>query len=968
MSLGWQRRSIVGLVQTLLASNNHVILRQEGFKLFLLWLNKQDQEILEIQTIYANAIPLNVFEGFNLPLPLDIAMDECIEADFTSSCPPTSHTSPNSSVCAEVLRQSSSAQNELLQVNICTVPTENSSESIQKISELDSSLRGSISSAEIEACGSSASDEGDGVNSPLGGSNPEKSFTEQLNVGGIPPSISIIAPSTFSAAETANGKIPQREIISERRIHKVQHEELNRSPIFANGGVLTASDSLELIEEVLQNIVNLIISAVKNVSDKNESMIVSSALQNQSGKAAIFMWNFFKKHYLRIFFPVVSKRLGISNVHAENEGFLTCPPLILNIFINFINRWCFDISMTQSATQPKQLQKEPSNLETGNLFNQKQETVANANCALVIQHILMDIHENREFFNEIIRQSFLLPFSFGEIIRGGLHALHGLIFGVKNDMNSQKVENAKIIKSSEIYRLSQEQLYRYIRYLRLIFLERREGANEDEQIKIYREVIIIFRAISMNLSITLNEKLWTSIIFTELESLNQLLYTSNTRLIKGLKMENSEEYANTIIETVFGTLIRANLTADEIWYRARAQFISCMQWSQIVSQWKRFLSILTKMFGYHAFGIPMSSESISITTEANREPKIMQSTRQRAFSIQGSKSKNSTKAYSPLEKNNERTLIQSSKMSEDSNKNTVPIDRLAASSLSSIDEKISEPATKAFLFASAGFQPGTFKEALRGNAFTSQQTCENTFAEKNGTGDSDGAELIAAPKLKTGSKPTEVVILDTPSHIYSVSPSILSRVSEFTNFFDLLNAADVLRQWKSVLCVIGNINEIKSPNIHSNAVAALVEVYELLKNFRALQEFEAVSLPPLFEFVGWLFQASNLPSEFSEGRDLAVGCLCRMMCDKHEQVIPDNYFSHFYYIIIRGLLSTDINLITVIIANTTDIFTLSLPGSYVTICAYLDCIRTKVTLFNDIYGIHVKEDLVYFQNIPVPRA
>lgn len=113
-----------------------------------------------------------------------------------------------------------------------------------------------------------------------------------------------------------------------------------------------------------------------------------------------------------------------------------------------------------------------------------------------------------------------------------------------------------------------------------------------------------------------------------------------------------------------------------------------------------------------------------------------------------------------------------------------------------------------------------------------------------------------------------------------------------------------------------------------------------------MQPYEGVAMPSLFEFAPWIFQAADTSSDFSDGRAIAYGCMCRMMCRRHDQPIPEDVFPHFYRLLVKGLCSDDLKINYAIIMNSVGIFTLGLPGSYIIVPTYVAAIDKKVLYTN----------------------
>ncbi|KAJ3213934.1 Ral GTPase-activating protein subunit alpha-1, partial [Dinochytrium kinnereticum] len=108
---------------------------------------------------------------------------------------------------------------------------------------------------------------------------------------------------------------------------------------------------------------------------------------------------------------------------------------------------------------------------------------------------------------------------------------------------------------------------------------------------------------------------------------------------------------------------------------------------------------------------------------------------------------------------------------------------------------------------------------------------------------------------------------------------------------------------------------------------------------RSLQPFDGVPMPYLFDFVAWFIKCADLSAEMSECRSAAVGCLCRLICRRHDQPMPEDLLPHFYKILFKELPGDDLKLIYAIINNCTSIFASCLPGSSILIPTFLKCIK-----------------------------
>lgn len=84
------------------------------------------------------------------------------------------------------------------------------------------------------------------------------------------------------------------------------------------------------------------------------------------------------------------------------------------------------------------------------------------------------------------------------------------------------------------------------------------------------------------------------------------------------------------------------------------------------------------------------------------------------------------------------------------------------------------------------------------------------------------------------------------------------KIQEFTNLNHVdLNPAKIQLIWKNMLCTLANINDM-SPANHTEAIKSLVNIWETMERIRILQPYQGVTMPPLFEFASWIFQAADL--------------------------------------------------------------------------------------------------------------
>ncbi|KAI9282378.1 hypothetical protein BC943DRAFT_328675 [Umbelopsis sp. AD052] len=167
--------------------------------------------------------------------------------------------------------------------------------------------------------------------------------------------------------------------------------------------------------------------------------------------------------------------------------------------------------------------------------------------------------------------------------------------------------------------------------------------------------------------------------------------------------------------------------------------------------------------------------------------------------------------------------------------------------------------------------------------------------------------------------------------------------AEFLNLQGMnWTGTSILHIWKNMICVMGNVNEIQSPYTHAIAMNCLVDIWDTLALVRACQPFQAATKPALYELAPWFFQASDLPPSHSLGRAAAYGVLCRMMCQRADQDVPEGYYPLFYQVLLDALSRPDEVAVQAVLRNCIRLFSLSLPGVNVLIPAFIACIRKEL--------------------------
>ncbi|KAI8910969.1 hypothetical protein EDD86DRAFT_129751 [Gorgonomyces haynaldii] len=78
---GWQRRSLLSLMESLMSKDNHHKLRKEGLRLLLYYMEDQPEDSKDATDVYASVLQCDVFEPHSLPHPRILSESLCIGED-----------------------------------------------------------------------------------------------------------------------------------------------------------------------------------------------------------------------------------------------------------------------------------------------------------------------------------------------------------------------------------------------------------------------------------------------------------------------------------------------------------------------------------------------------------------------------------------------------------------------------------------------------------------------------------------------------------------------------------------------------------------------------------------------------------------------------------------------------------------------------------------------------------------------
>ncbi|KAI9197135.1 uncharacterized protein BJ171DRAFT_634486 [Polychytrium aggregatum] len=211
-----------------------------------------------------------------------------------------------------------------------------------------------------------------------------------------------------------------------RQLGSGQHYSVSGAtppPIVQNSAPMNARDSLDLLEEIFSNMVGLSVLASPDGDGQDDD--------GQGLGTLRFMWKIFSRYYLSVLFPLeaVDKERQSGTAEAQSGvAFITCPPQILLALINFLIKYGLDSLQTTAKISGDALGGQPTPQQATNMAVIGGSATSKLTNGNLLHHLLFGCEENREMIHEWIRQCFLVPFFWSDIIRGGMFVLKSLLF------------------------------------------------------------------------------------------------------------------------------------------------------------------------------------------------------------------------------------------------------------------------------------------------------------------------------------------------------------------------------------------------------------------------------------------------------------------------------------------------------------------------------------------------------------
>ncbi|KAH9244716.1 hypothetical protein BASA81_017857, partial [Batrachochytrium salamandrivorans] len=568
----------------------------------------------------------------------------------------------------------------------------------------------------------------------------------------------------------------------------------------------TQTDQCELIDEILQNLMNLATALAFSIPQLEYSPTsLSDSLAGIIGQRMSSMWLIFRKTYLRLLFPSVSRYVGIEI--QDNQGFEHCPPQILQKLVRFIVRTVSPNISVSTVMSPPEF------------------------AAAAITDVILAENGSIDTVQEIIKQALRLPTSFYKTTQSALFVIVSWLSS-SPEQNSPGLESNSALQKEEeeidmcdTITLRERQINRklrkYIKNIQLVFTPKPVFPEQHEnQIAVYQDAFDIYRAMASDSFVPLEPEIWKLMMTTLLEIQSDLFQDP-------VLMKSSPALIHTVAETVLTVWIRSRSTDEQLWKKLRVEVTKLLSWKDYVKAWAGIMIKLTHTMAEKVY-------DFDVSLGASRAV--------------------------PSEKENSR--FRSGRKTIGKGKNLKDL-AAAIGDGAKISSHISDQPSTPLTNQSTGvWEFSTLKDSRFLEKLSIPPPSPNIDkGRKEGCASQDSRDSTLLV-----SKETRPYIL----HAYLREKAIQYAVSSNLNLFELvvdedidwLNSNNSLWIWKSILCTIGRVSEIKTPEIHYEAILCISQVWDLLEKIRESQKFDNVHMPSLFDFAATLFDVTYLPIEF----------------------------------------------------------------------------------------------------------
>lgn len=480
------------------------------------------------------------------------------------------------------------------------------------------------------------------------------------------------------------------------------------------------------------------------------------------------------------------------------------------------------------------------------------------------------------------------------------------------------------------------------------FLTRVHNATMlDEQVEMCKRIMNVYRYMVMK--IYMNTATW--------EQLLNVMLSITEHLFPATPPEKKEttiggRIAPAFFQTFIVSWIRANLyvhISNQMWNEFHIVMKNLIRWRELIEEWSSTMSSLTRVLVKHVYGLSLTDLPLDKPLDRRRRPRALKS-----FSTAETIVTKPTEQQHISGNSEDKNLI----ISKDGSSKTPRSSSIRLGRMNTHDI-ISRRLTRSnsdgiMLQKHAKLYYSSLKDTDLDMRHRMRKIKSEYLILYNGL-DSLAGRRSNSPShndVIDGSSLKDPNMIIDNDHVIESQPSSKSldctkgsrKIDPKSNSDKCVLLGGSVRgwtpensiiMWRRMLGLFGNINHIEEPENHLVAIKCLAVILcdfiKTRENLGISVDFQSTPdlpnlIPPYTYHVGWLLEATRLPKEFKESCLTAYKLLCLMSIRRHDVELPQQYYIAFYETLHRGMNSTDPQIHSSIIKNSTQLLSLELPG------------------------------------------
>ncbi|XP_054153111.1 ral GTPase-activating protein subunit alpha-1-like isoform X2 [Oppia nitens] len=624
-----------------------------------------------------------------------------------------------------------------------------------------------------------------------------------------------------------------------------------------------------------------------------------------------------------------------------------------------------------------------SDLQDANLNEFREPT------AIEYQIINSVFNSSRVYVNlihSLFKEAFLLPFSHAITIRKVITVYRHWIYGTSTQMPTfiefpvQSNVNTNNNNNSDVRAGLSNLLRVFVSVASNVFLLEVPPDKPlmlEEQVEMCKRVLNIYRYMVMK--IDMDKLAWEQLLEILLQ-ITSLVLTTKVPIRKEDTLGG--RLAPALFQTLIVTWIKANLNvylSNSLWEKFHELVSLLTNWEELIKEWSKTIDTLTRVMARYVYNINLHDLPLERQLDKNKRRFRVRELSQEA------------KCHT-----NQTNGIRSGVT--ESNKDPKAVRRIRSSSGDSpmmigksISPQISHQGIARSRSDSYLLSEKTFKRSPDAVVKRNKYNSENKFDSTNKCRSLDYLDynrnespIWSEVSVSRSPSPTHSNVIESNS-LKDSPMNLEGGLQSNNNHTDCVliggtnkgwTAESSFILWRRMLGILGDINQLSNPFIHSQVMECLVKVVEdLIKvkdNLGISVDNQVLSDPsldpPLDYFSSWLFKATQLPNEYKAGKLLAYKLLCIIAVRRTENLPTKEFLSLFYLTLSQGLISYDMEITSTLIKYCSPkFFSIGLPGSS---CLLFDFINAANSIVSSQESklprgeaLHLLGSLIGFSNV-----